>query len=107
MEIIYKHIADSQLRPCRAVAPLDLFIYISTYGQNTAIMSHKVVHRLYNYMFQPWVLAIFKLFTTYRSAIQYVVGFTLWGDDDDEILFYSIGRHGLVMFLTSVEISIV
>jgi len=44
---------------------------ISTYGQNATILSHKVVHRLYNNMFRPWVLAIFRLFATYRSAIQY------------------------------------
>jgi len=52
---------------------------MSTYGQNTTIMSHKIVHRLYNYMFRPWVLAIFRLFTTCRSAIQYAVGFTRGG----------------------------
>jgi len=41
------------------------------YGQNKTILSHRVVHRLYNYMFRPCVLVIFRLFTTYRSAIQY------------------------------------
>ena len=55
-------------------------------------------------MFRPWVLAIFRLFTTYRSAIQYVQGFLSLGVRD---LVYNIGRHGFVMFLTSVEIGIV
>jgi len=40
------------------------------YVQNTTIFSRRVVHRLYNNVFRPWVLAIFR-FTTYRSAIQY------------------------------------
>jgi len=39
------------------------------YGQNTTILSHRVVHRLYN-IFRPWILAIFR-FISYGSAIQY------------------------------------
>jgi len=41
------------------------------YGQNTTMSSHRAVHRLYNCMFRPWVLAIFRLFTTYQLVIQY------------------------------------
>ena len=66
--------------------------------------SHKVVHTLYNHMFRPWVLAIFRLFTAYRSAIQYAKGLPQGGGD--KISSYNIGRHGPVMFLTSVAISI-
>jgi len=34
-------------------------------------LSHRVVRRLYKYMFRPWVLAIFRFITSYRSAIHY------------------------------------
>ena len=78
---------------CNMVICLAKRIIRKLYGQNTTILSHRVVRRLYNYMFWSWVLAIFRLFTTYRSAIQcaYVL---FWGD---EISSYSTGGHGRIM----------
>jgi len=45
---------------------------------NTTIFSHRIVHWVYNYMFRPCILAIFRL---YYSTVQ----------------SYSNGWHGMAM----------
>jgi len=69
------------------------------YGQNTTILLHRTVHRLYNYIF--WALGIGHLQVVHNLSISYTMCVGVYsggGDDDDEISSYIIGMHCFVMF---------
>ena len=73
----------------------------------TQLYCHKVIHMLYNYMFQPWVLWPSSGCSQLIDQLYNIRRVYSGGGDGDEISSYNVEGHGLVMFLTSVEISIV
>jgi hypothetical protein len=75
-------------------------VKIPTIIFNNPVFSHRIVHRVYNYMFRPCILAIVRSYykrnkQLYNMCVGYCGG--------NEISSYSSGWHGLGPLLTGVN----